>query len=57
MSSKEENEKLKELNENENENENEDYENETMDQNEIKKLNDSLDKIIDKSKLFEDQIQ
>ena len=57
MSSKEKNEKLKELNENENENENEDYENETMDQNEIKKLNDSLDKIIDKSKLFEDQIQ
>ena len=38
-----------------------DYDEETMDQNKknkiIKKLNDHLDKIIDKSKLFEDQIK
>ena len=73
MSSKDENEKLKEekenKNENENENENENVnENDetlmssneddgTMRQNEIKKLNDYLDKIIDKSKSFEDQIK
>ena len=92
MSSKEENEKLKEenkksnkneklnkenkkLNENENENENEDYDNEYENENEdyenedeyenetmspgkiIKNLNDSLDEIIDKSKLFEGQIE
>ena len=73
MSSKDENEKLKEekeyKNENENENENENVnENDetlmssneddgTMRQNEIKKLNDQLDKIIDKSKSFEDQIE
>ena len=51
-------------NENENEdgeNENEDDENETMSQNEkyeiIKGKNDILDKIIDKSKLFEEQIK
>ena len=53
----------KEENENEGENENEDKENEneneneTMDQKEIKNLNDSLDEIIDKSKSFEDQIE
>ena len=67
MSSKDENEKLKEEKEKlkeENENENEDdYENEddgTMSQNKknkIKKLNDHLDEIIDKSKSFEDQIK
>ena len=67
MSSKDENEKLKEENENKNENENEDdYENEdeneneddeTMGQNEIKELNGYLDEIIDKSKSFEDQIE
>ena len=71
MSSKDENEKLKEEHENENENENEnkygnedddyDYEyedDETIDQNEIiKEKNDNLDKIIDKSKSFEDQIK
>ena len=38
-----------------------DYDEETMDQNKknkvIKKLNDQLDKIIDKSKSFEDQIK
>ena len=38
-----------------------DYDEETMDQNTknkiIKKLNDRLDKIIDKSKSFEDQIK
>ena len=38
-----------------------DYDEETMDQNKknkiIKKLNDHLDKIIDKSKSFEDQIK
>ena len=71
MSSKDENEKLKEEKENkklkeENENEN-DYENEdededeTMSQNKInemiKDLNDNLDEIIDKSKSFEDQIE
>ena len=49
--------KIKNKNENEDyENENEN-ENETMDQNEIKKLNDSLDEIIDKSKSFKDQIE
>ena len=71
MSSKEENEKLKEKeNENENENENEDDEHkdddyyyeyeddETIDQNKIiKEKNDDLDKIIDKSKAFQDQIK
>ena len=81
MSSKEENEKLKEEKENEklkeekvknkkdenedyeNENENDDYDYEyedhkTIDQNEIiNKKNDNLDKIIDKSKPFEDQIK
>ena len=43
--------------ENEYENENEDEDNETIDQNEIKKLNDYFDKIIDKSKSFEEQIK
>ena len=76
MSSKDENEKLKEekeklkekkenKNENENENVNENDEtlmpsnenDETIRQNKIKKLNDHLDKIIDKSKPFEDQIK
>ena len=32
-------------------------EDETMSQNEIKKLNDHFDKMIDKSKSFEDQIK
>ena len=56
------------VNENENENENVNDEtlmssvkdaddDETMSQNEIKKLNDYFDKIIDKSKSFEDQIE
>ena len=56
------------VNENENENENVNDEtlmssvkdaddDETMSQNEIKKLNDYFDKIIDKSKSFEDQIK
>ena len=46
-----------------NENEDEDYENEnededgTMSQIIIKNLNDNLDEIIDKSKLFKDQIE
>ena len=76
MSSKDENEKLKEEkenkklkeekeNENENENVNENHEtsmssnedDETMRQKEIKILNDHLDKIIDKSKSFKDQIE
>ena len=63
MSSKDENEKLKEEKENKNENENEDdYENgneddETMGQNEIKELNGYLDGIIDKSKSFDDEIE
>ena len=61
MSSKEENEILKEdngnENGNENENENEDEDDETRRQNEIKELNDYLDEIIDKSKSFEDQIE
>ena len=72
MSSKDKEEKLKEEkeNENENENEDEDYENknddydyeyeddETIDQNKIiKEKNDDFDKIIDKSKPFEDQIK
>ena len=39
------------------ENENEDDDDKTIDQNEIKKLNDYFDKIIDKSKSFEDQIK
>ena len=57
-----ENENEGDENENENgENENEDDENETMSQNEkyeiIKGKNDILDKIIDKSKLFEEQIK
>ena len=34
-----------------------DDDDETMDQNETKNLNDNLDEIIDKSKLFEDQIK
>ena len=38
------------------ENENED-DDKTIDQNEIKKLNDYFNKIIDKSKSFEDQIK
>ena len=41
----------------ENEYENEDDDDKTIDQNEIKKLNDYFDKIIDKSKSFEDQIK
>ena len=59
---------LKDVIENGNENENEhdktmsskEDDNETMNQNSnntIKELNDSLDKIIDKSKSFEDQIK
>ena len=67
MSSKDKKEKLKEEKENENENEDEDYKNknddydykyeddETIDQNKIiKEKNDNFDKIIDKSKPFED---
>ena len=62
---KEENEKLKKENENENENVNENGEtlmssnkdDETMRQNKIKELNYHLDKTIDKSKSFEDQIE
>ena len=54
----EDNENENENNENENENENDD---ETMIQNEkkeiIKRLNNDFDKIIDKSKSFEDQIK
>ena len=66
MSSNEDNENENEGDENENENEdseneNEDDENETMSQNEkyeiIKGKNDILDKIIDKSKSFEEQIK
>ena len=67
MSSKDENEKLKEEketlteeSENENENENEDEDDETMSQNKKNKtneLNDHLDEIIDKSKSFEDEIK
>ena len=72
MSSKDENQNENE-NENENENKNEDddimkilihsneYDEETINQNKknkiIKKLNDHLDEIIDKSKSFEDQIK
>ena len=72
MSSKDENQNENE-NENENENKNEDddimkilihsneYDEETINQNKknkiIKKLNDHLDEIIDKSKSFEDQIE
>ena len=65
-----ENEKLKEENKNENENENEDkdeitkililsYEDYDDDEinNRIKKLNNHLDKMIDKSKSFEEQIK
>ena len=44
-------------NENEDGNEKEDDDDKTIDQNEIKKLNDYFDKIIDKSKSFEDQIK
>ena len=55
-----ENEKLKEENENENKNVNENDDDETMSQKEkkeiIKRLND-FDKIIDKSKSFEEQIK
>ena len=40
-----------------NENKNEDEDDETIEQNEIKKLNDYFDKIIDKSKSFEEQIK
>ena len=43
--------------ENEDENEYEDDDDKTIDQNKITKLNDYFDKIIDKSKPFEDQIQ
>ena len=69
MSSKKENEKLKEENENENENEDDDimkilihsneYDEETNQNKKkiIKKLNDHLDEIIDKSKSFVDQIK
>ena len=68
ISSKDKKEKLKEEYENENENEDEDYENKnddyeyeddkTIDQNKIiKEKNDDFDKIIDKSKPFEDQIK
>ena len=64
-SRKEENKKVENENEDDYENKYEDYENEdddeTMDQNKknkiIKGLNDNLDKIIDKSKSFEDQIE
>ena len=59
MSSKDENENENEnKNENENENENEN-DHETVNQNKIikEKKNDLLDKIIDKSKSFEDQIE
>ena len=53
------------FNENENENINDktlmssdkDDDDETMSQNEMKKLNDYFDKMIDKSKSFEDQIE
>ena len=41
----------------ENKNENDDDDDETMSQNEIKELNDVLDKIIDKSKSFEEPIK
>ena len=41
----------------ENENEYEDDDDKTIDQNEIKKINDYFVKIIDKSKSFEDQIK
>ena len=63
MSSKEKNEKLNEIeneseNENENENENEDEdEDDNLNEDEYENLNDNLDKIIDKSKTFEDQIE
>ena len=40
-----------------NKNKNEDEDDETIEQNEIKKLNDYFDKIIDKSKSFEEQIK
>ena len=43
--------------ENENENEYEDDDDKTIDQNKITKLNDYFDKIIDKSKPFEDPIK
>ena len=43
--------------ENEYEYENEDDDNKTIDQNELKKLNDYFDKITDKPKSFEDQIK
>ena len=61
VSRKEENE-YKYENEDEYENEDDDeYENEdddeTMSQNKIRKLNDNLDEIIDKSKSFKDQIE
>ena len=72
MSSKDENQNENE-NENENENKNEDddimkilihsneYDEETINQNKknkiIKKINDHLDEIIDKSKSFEEQIK
>ena len=44
-------------NEDEYEDEYEDDDDKTIDQNEIKKLNDYFDKIIDLSKSFEDQIK
>ena len=43
--------------ENEYEYENEDDDNKTIDQNELKKLNDYFDEITDKPKSFEDQIK
>ena len=43
--------------ENEHEYENEDDDNKTIDQNELKKLNDYFDEITDKPKSFEDQIK
>ena len=66
MSSKDKNEKEKEKenkngNENEDENENENDDDETMSQNKkneiVKGKNDTLDKILEKSKLFEEQIK
>ena len=63
MSSKDKKEKLKEENENENKDGDYDYDHEyeddeTIYQNEIiKEKNDDFDKIIDKSKSFEDQIK
>ena len=44
-------------NKTENENKNKDDDDKTIDQNKVKGLNDILDEIIDKSKLFEEQIK